>query len=622
MRSLTSQLDYWLDRLSGHFATQPGCHSGYADVATTGNNARGSARHNTVGFTARKEAMEPIGIRVATALGSALVRPTARSAGQAIRDIVLGPRHLAALQKVYKRTVDIVTDSCLPVYAPREHREHVRWIVEQSIAAAVDADVLLDRSDTALGTLLSRLRDPGLAIDIDGLAALGVNIVELLAHFLGELPAQLEREALRSESPLFPLITLHRLEEMQERLRRVAYDVGSLPTATDEQDRIRVLSHQGWIRTLEALYPEHRLVNIFGHPAAACVFPAPADEWDNLEAALGDLQGDYLPDHDSWSHDFDPAAYPSFRKHLATARAKRKWNGPTFALHRISLVNGRVRIDCKPGRYFQSLATSEECDNELMVALSAQPDEPVDLVRLPRRRWIHEQAALQNPVIDGTGRAAAVSVATVVLIARQEGGYGLLLTPRSGEVATHKFFNHVAPSGIFSPLDLDLSPLSEEFSVRRTLLREYIEELFSNEEYEIGNKPVHDLETDPEVVRLNRLVSVGDAGVYYTGISVNLLTLRPEICTLLLVRDPNWIADEESAAERSGRPWKLAWEWLPRHDEHQLPPGRRHHYFLQLDDALQPKRLNDSTMAPTALIPNAAAAISLGLQVARKVLAR
>jgi hypothetical protein len=136
----------------------------------------------------------------------------------------------------------------------------------------------------------------------------------------------------------------------------------------------------------------------------------------------------------------------------------------------------------------------------------------------------------------------------------------------------------------------------------------------------VGSEPLHDLEAEPGIVRLNRLVEEGLAGLHYTGVSVNLLTLRPEICTLLLVRDPGWLASESVAAQRDGRPWRLAWEWLARSDEHQLPSGRSHHQFLALDDQLRPVSSEDSALSPAALIPNAAAAIALALPVARRLL--
>lgn len=386
-----------------------------------------------------------------------------------------------------------------------------------------------------------------------------------------------------------------------------------------EHDRIRVLSGADWSRTLESLYPDYPPVELFDWPVAAHTFPARPGECLSLETPLGELARAAIPAPDEWSPEFSPTAIPIFSSHLATVLPGRKWSGPTFALDQLRDTSDGWRMDCKPGRYFQSLATSEACDAELMTALIPNPDEPVNIDALPLRRWAHEHARGRDPVLSGVGRSAAASVSTVVMTARPGGGYGILLAPRSTEVATHRLFNHVAPSGIFAPLDTDLTPPEDEFSVRRTLLREYLEELYSVEEYEVGTKPIHAITSEPEIVRLDKLISSGDAALYYTGISVNLLTLRPEICTLLLIQDPHWIGRETEAADRSGRPWKMAWEWRARRDEHHLPPGRRHHFFLNLNENLEPMSPNDETLGPVALLPNAAAAIQLAIIVAKRI---
>jgi hypothetical protein len=566
--------------------------------------------------------MDPVTSTVGAALGKTILKQASKSAGQRLADATFGPKHERALQKVIEQSLAIAVDAQVPEEATKEQRVHVRAVLEESLNAALGTEIISARTDSertrALQILISKLRDPSLRTDIDSMGTLGVKIIELLDEFLKQLPAELLEESQRDSSPLFKYFALQELAAIREHMVKVAEAVRAIPASAPDQDRIRVLGAEGWAKTLQELYPDYPLLVFAGNTNPVCVFPAKKEERSNLESALGALDGETLPAHDAYSDDFDAAARAEFEYHLKTAKARRKWNGPTYALKCMSFPDGKTRIDSKPGRYFQSLATSEACDMELMVALSSQPDESIPLSSLPRRSWVHQKAA--NPVLDGSGRSAALSVATVILTATRKGGYAALLTPRSGEVATHKFFNHVAPSGILSPLDVDLVSLHEEFSVRRNILREYLEELYSVEEYEVGTKPSHEIESEPEILRLQGLIESGQANLYYTGVSVNLLTLRPEICTLLLVRDPAWITREPVEAEKSGRPWRLAWEWLPREEEHQLPSGRRHHQFLMLDKSLEPLRSDDPTLLPTALLPNAAAAIDLALRTAREVL--
>ena len=39
---------------------------------------------------------------------------------------------------------------------------------------------------------------------------------------------------------------------------------------------------------------------------------------------------------------------------------------------------------------------------------------------------------------------------------------------------------------------------------------------------------------------LNDMLGAGDAAPLYTGVAVNLLALRPEVCAVLIIDDPRW----------------------------------------------------------------------------------
>lgn len=82
--------------------------------------------------------------------------------------------------------------------------------------------------------------------------------------------------------------------------------------------------------------------------------------------------------------------------------------------------------------------------------------------------------------------------------------------------------------------------LQGQFSMADTVMREFVEELYGVEELETGDGRV-----DPEAIyrrREARLLSdmlrSGDAALLYSGVAVNLLALRPEICTVLIIDDP------------------------------------------------------------------------------------
>jgi hypothetical protein len=258
--------------------------------------------------------------------------------------------------------------------------------------------------------------------------------------------------------------------------------------------------------------------------------------------------------------------------------------------------------------------TSEDLDTEMMEALTRAPDNPVPLSVLPRRSRLHGK--VEDPVVDGGYHAAAVSHATVVMAANIDGGYDIMLPVRASNVATHAGFNHVAPSGIFAPYDESSPSPSIEFSVRRNFYREWLEELYAAEGHERPSYSVviPDPEDEPEVTRLNEMLTSGQGHLYYTGVSVNLLTLRPEICMLLLIENPSWLREENRIARETGRPFTWGWEYEDNPWAGVKMHNRPEQLQLRLGADLRP--VDGARLEPTFLIPNAAAAISLAIKMA------
>jgi hypothetical protein len=384
------------------------------------------------------------------------------------------------------------------------------------------------------------------------------------------------------------------------------------------ETRRRVLEGTGLVTTLGNIYPQYPLVQLWGIPMPICVFPAQPEERTEPESPLLKplAEGNRIvPGPEEYSDAFDPAGLDQFRRNLAryensTDKQRRSFfSGPTYALRRITRNEaGQIRIECGMGRYFLNHATSERLDPELMDALAHSPDKPVTLEELPRRAWLHRHAQDGDPVTDGTRRVAAMSHATVVMIACDDDDkcYDILLPARSGEVETHRGFNHVAPSGILAPFD-EMSPSPQkEFSVRRNFYREWVEELYNATEHE---RPVGfaipDPEEQPEITRLK----AAHARLYYTGISVNLLTLRPEICLLLLINDPRWFDAERRLAEKMRLDFN--WEYATEHDQLRIAADQPGHWRVRLNSDLQP--WDGAKLKPTFLVPNAAAAIHLAI---------
>lgn len=168
-------------------------------------------------------------------------------------------------------------------------------------------------------------------------------------------------------------------------------------------------------------------------------------------------------------------------------RGRDLFNGPIYAMLRLH-PRPRLMLDCRPGWYFDSMNTCERLELEGRYR-NTQPPHPL---------WR-----------DGAGRTAGIGISTVV--AWREAGTWVALAgrvqpksmpERAGQI-------HVAPSGMFAP------PFSVTENVRRELLEET------------------GLALEPGALQL-------------TGVAVNLLNLRPEICTLLITDGrPAAVAGEE-----------------------------------------------------------------------------
>jgi hypothetical protein len=361
----------------------------------------------------------------------------------------------------------------------------------------------------------------------------------------------------------------------------------------------RVLMGSGWAKTMRSLYSRYPLLEYAGFDRPIWVLPAHPDQRHDLESVLeghrpGDGDAGYL---DS----FDPAGRPSYDRRKAQAETSGSFDGATFALDCITVEAGKAVIYAKHGTYFQSLDTSEICERELVEALDRDPEREVDLSELPRRAFLHHVARGQQVLLDGRRRAAALSVSATIVVPDGD-GYHAFVARRSAEVETHTEFYHVAPAGIFAPINISRRDVPSEYSVRTSVLREYGEELFKYQELEQGQGR---LATYPEALPpIRELLAAerrDDVRLLYSGISIPLFTLRPEICVVVLVQRAGWFEEERERAEPTDHWFQLNWEYEPD----QEPDSMR----LRFDKDFQP--VDPATVDPSRIVPHAAAALHL-----------
>ncbi|MHA6780053.1 esterase/lipase family protein [Pseudonocardia saturnea] len=373
----------------------------------------------------------------------------------------------------------------------------------------------------------------------------------------------------------------------------------------------RVFKGLGWSATLRQLYPRHRLLEFGG-----ATFPIwsqladPADRDRGLDAVLGELLPGQDPRDPVYPEEFDPEGRAEFEAKLAEPDPEASFNGATFALEQIEREGGKFTIHARHGTYFHSLATSEVLERELIAHLDADPDRVIALDSLPRRRWLHDAAGGERVILDGRRRAAALSVSATILIQESDGTYSALLAKRSGRVETHPSLAHVAPAGIFAPMNAELRSDATEFSIRNTILREYAEELFGYKDLEQGEGLLaKDVTALPPVRELLKAEQAGDVVIRYCGISVPLLSLRPEVAILIFVKN-GWLEREIARANNSDHWFALNWEF---EEVKNLDAVK-----LRLDSDLRPT--NPGLVHPSVMVPHAAAALYLSAEVARDFL--
>jgi hypothetical protein len=210
-------------------------------------------------------------------------------------------------------------------------------------------------------------------------------------------------------------------------------------------------------------------------------------------------------------------------------------------------LQGGPNLECGVSTYFDVLRTSYSLEWEILRAFSripedASPDEDAISKLLPLRNKLHEHVS--DPVRDGRGRASGVAVSTLVAY-QGESGQVLFLLRRRGtlSIAMRKGLFHVLPSGMFQS---QFGDYEVEYNLLHSMLWEYVEEYFSHDESVTrreSSKWFYDLQPVKEMFGY---LEKGDAELYWTGIAVDLLNLRPEILLLLRIKNVAWAPNHET----------------------------------------------------------------------------
>ncbi|MEO8677713.1 MAG: hypothetical protein ABI665_01625 [Vicinamibacterales bacterium] len=373
---------------------------------------------------------------------------------------------------------------------------------------------------------------------------------ESILAFLGSLVALLALEFKSSEDSLAMSVV--------ERIRRLATRRIAEATYLNYRDRDpRLLNDPLMISGLEHRY------NCVAFRLAETPVPAVVI-WENRcelvlpDSVLGDLDGAH-PATLYESPIFNPVEYEKARAFIKEQyeQGPVKYEGVDYCMTRIDVSKAIPKIHGKLGRYYDNILSQYAIEWELKKAVLADPLRRVDRALSEGNLPLREAAESgRNPILDGGGRCAAITVSTLTMF-RRRGKYWCLIARRSGEVGVSPGLLHVAPAGMFEAPSID-----ETWSVENNIWRELLEEVYDEkEEHGIGRpRSLAGLLSKEPVRTLRKLISEGKAELSVTGICCDLLNLRTEICTVLFVPD-------ESFAE--AREPRLNWEY-----ESQGPTGR------------------------------------------------
>lgn len=349
-------------------------------------------------------------------------------------------------------------------------------------------------------------------------------------------------------------------------------------------------SHTRLITYLRSTYGENLLV-CNGETYPVYTFLPHPSQYHNADSVL-------VPDVPSGTSDTSEFAIYDMA-HLEHLRRTRPHltNGISYVMDRIaySPVGTQhaaslplLRIAGQLGRYFDMLATCDAIDQELRRYARGEQN------TLPLRDQLHQRIPPERVTQTGAGRSAVIGVATLTVF-NHTGQYRAILARRASEVGIDAGRYHVVPAFVLQPLVNH----PDEWSVKHQVCREFGEELFGMPEHDGWKSPngVRYFYQHPPVDDLLTMLDDGRAELQLTGIAWNPLTLRPEICVLLLIHDADWYPRSEPALNAALLTERQATDYIP---------------IVTLDGL--PDNLTQ------AITPQGAAAFWLGIERARHVI--
>ena len=282
-------------------------------------------------------------------------------------------------------------------------------------------------------------------------------------------------------------------------------------------------------------YPQEPILERGGYLYPVAVYPAPKAQWGDPESVLSGV--DLLPPPEE-SLIIRDSSYRNFFKSMGRSLV----DLPTYTMSKFH-TDGFLGFQCGLGSYFCMLDTCDVLEWELLLRWRNQSG-PRQVIELPLRQKVH--AFSSDPVHSGKGRSVGLAVSTLIAFYDYNKLYLWLQRRSSFTLSLMEGMFHVFPSFMLQPAGPHR--VKEEFSIRYHFNREYLEELFNRPQPLASGESSFNFYQDPCFMRLQHYQEQKEALFLLTGVAVNLLNLRPEICTLLFIKTPEWFTYHSKGA--------------------------------------------------------------------------
>lgn len=170
---------------------------------------------------------------------------------------------------------------------------------------------------------------------------------------------------------------------------------------------------------------------------------------------------------------------------------------------------------------------------------------------LPIREAIHAGRESWDVLLSGCNRSALCDVCMAILAYDEiECDYDIAVATRSDKVACYPGYLSIIPSGGFELYELEerQNPLmiKKNFSIVAALYREYIEEIFGDEDFDsaTGDDDLRRLYRNIHIKELRR--GMGKTYFFeFLGVSFDVISLRPTFSFVLRIDDPDFLYENE-----------------------------------------------------------------------------